>query len=244
MALSPQEKIEQLSQALKHHNYQYYVLAEPTISDYEFDQMLKELEGLESTYPEFRLPDSPTLRVGGDITKDFPSFQHIRPMLSLNNSYSQEEIADFDRQVGELAGGKPYTYLVDHKFDGVSLSLHYENGLLIRGVTRGDGVSGDEITNNTRTIRTVPLKLRGKGYPENLEVRGEVIMPWDAFEQLNKDREKKGLSLLMNPRNTTAGTLKNQDSSIVASRTLIFFAYYLAADGWQIPLDSEKHENA
>lgn len=238
--MDPQTRIDQLTESLKKHNYQYYVLAQPSISDFEFDQLLKELEALEAAHPQWRRPDSPTLRVGGAITKDFPSFRHIRPMLSLGNSYSLEEIRDFDRQVGELAGGVPYSYLVGHKFDGVSLSLHYENGLLVRAVTRGDGVQGDEITENARTIRTVPLQLRGTDYPAQLEVRGEVLMLRDDFDKLNEQREEEGLPPLMNPRNTTAGTLKQQDSAAVARRSLIFFAYYLAANEAETQRDSEN----
>ncbi|MCB0842331.1 MAG: NAD-dependent DNA ligase LigA [Bacteroidetes bacterium] len=240
--MSPQERITQLTQELKQHNYNYYVLANPTISDFEFDQLLKELESLEEKYPEFRQPDSPTLRVGGTVTKEFPSFTHVRPMLSLGNSYSQEDIRDFDRQVNELGGGKPYTYLVDHKFDGASLSLHYENGVLVRGVTRGDGVSGDDITNNVRTIRSVPLKLHGNDYPASIEVRGEVILFKSDFEAINQDREDKGLPLLGNPRNTTAGTLKKQDSAEVAERPLVFFAFQLETDDLKIDKDSDAME--
>lgn len=237
--MSPKEKIALLTEELKQHNYNYYVLAQPTISDYEFDQKLRELEQLESENPELRLPDSPTLRVGGMVTKDFPSFRHIRPMLSLGNSYSKEDIRDFDEQVEKLAGGAAYSYIVDHKFDGVSLSLHYENGLLVRGVTRGDGVEGDDITNNARTIRTVPLRLRGDDFPASMEVRGEVILQKSDFEQINIAREEEGLQPLNNPRNTTAGTLKKQDSSEVAERPLIFFAYYLEGEGLDIQTDSE-----
>ncbi|MEM6344558.1 MAG: NAD-dependent DNA ligase LigA [Bacteroidota bacterium] len=238
--MDPKVRIDELSEALKLHNYNYYVLAKPTISDFEFDQMLKELEALETQHPEFRRPDSPSLRVGGAVTKDFPSFRHIRPMLSLGNSYSQEEIRDFDEQIVKLSGGAPYSYLLEHKFDGVSLSLHYENGLLVRGVTRGDGVQGDEITENARTIRTVPLQLRGDNYPAQLEVRGEVIMMREDFDRLNAEREAEGLAPLMNPRNTTAGTLKQQDSAAVAKRSLVFFAFYLAADNFEEKTDSEN----
>ncbi|GAB4418821.1 MAG: NAD-dependent DNA ligase LigA [Bacteroidia bacterium] len=238
--MSPQARIDQLTAELQAHNYRYYVLAQPSISDYAFDQLLKELEALEAAHPEFRHPDSPTLRVGGEIAKDFASFRHLRPMLSLNNSYSLEDIREFDRQVYDLAGGQPYTYLLEHKFDGVSLSLHYENGLLVRGVTRGDGVQGDDITTNVRTIRTVPLRLHGTGYPPVLEVRGEVVMPLAAFAELNAEREREGLPTLANPRNTTAGTLKIQDSRIVAQRTLVFYAYYLEAEGLDAPTDSER----
>ncbi|MEO1213740.1 MAG: NAD-dependent DNA ligase LigA [Bacteroidota bacterium] len=238
--MSPQERIKALSKELAQHNYNYYVLDKPSISDYEFDMKLKELEGLEEQYPQFQQVDSPTLRVGGEITKNFESFQHIRPMLSLNNSYSQAEIGDFDEQVDKLAGGKAYTYLLEHKFDGVSLSLHYENGLLVRGVTRGDGVSGDDITANVKTIRSIPLRLRGDDFPAQLEVRGEVIMPLDAFQRLNEKRASEGLELRANPRNTTSGTLKNQDSGIVAERGLVFFAFYLAGDGFDFQTEEEN----
>ncbi|RMG20416.1 MAG: NAD-dependent DNA ligase LigA [Bacteroidetes bacterium] len=228
--MDPKKRIAELTEQIKQHNYNYYVLAQPTISDYEFDMLLKELEELEAQYPEYALPDSPTRRVGGTVTKEFPTYQHLRPMLSLNNSYSKADIEEFDRQVQKLSGGKPYTYLLDHKFDGVSLSLHYENGLLVRGVTRGDGVQGDDITPNARTIRTVPLRLRGTGYPPRLEVRGEVLMHKDEFKKLNEERDENGEPPLANPRNATAGTLKLQDSSIVASRPLYFYAYYLLTD--------------
>lgn len=233
-----QEKIAQLTEELRQHNYNYYVLANPSISDYEFDQKLKELAALEEAHPEFKLPDSPTHRVGGEITKEFPTFRHLKPMLSLGNSYSQEEIREFDKQIQKLTGGQSYTFLLEHKFDGVSLSLHYENGILVRGVTRGDGVSGDEITANIRTIPSIPLRLRGKNIPQNLEVRGEVLMPLAAFAQLNESRAAEGLTPLMNPRNTTAGTLKMQDSSIVASRTLVFYAYYADSDELAVEKDS------
>lgn len=238
--MTPEARIKQLSKELAQHNYNYYVLSQPSISDYEFDIMLKALEKLEEEHPEFRQADSPTLRVGGEITKNFESFEHIRPMLSLNNSYSQEEISDFDEQVQKLSGGKAYTYLLEHKFDGVSLSLHYENGLLVRGVTRGDGVRGDDITANIRTIKSIPLRLRDKDVPAQLEVRGEVVMPLDAFQRLNEAREKEGLELRANPRNTTSGTLKNQDSAIVAERGLVFFAFYLAGDGFDFSLEAEN----
>lgn len=237
--MSVKETILSLVQELKEHNYNYYVLAQPTISDKEFDTKLKELEALEQAHPEFLEPDSPTQRVGGAITKDFESFTHLRPMQSLGNSYSQEDIAEFDRQVREGVGDQPFSYILEHKYDGVSLSLHYENGILIRGVTRGDGVQGDDITANAKTIKSVPLKLRGDSWPKSLEVRGEVVMPLTSFAKLNEQREKDGLALLMNPRNTTAGTLKMQDSSEVAKRDLVFFAFYLAMDDTTVPTDEE-----
>lgn len=236
---SVKEKILSLVHELKEHNYKYYVLAQPTISDKEFDKNLKELDKLEKAHPEFLLPDSPTQRIGGAITKDFESFTHIRPMQSLGNSYSQEDIADFDRQVREGVGDHPYTYILEHKFDGVSLSVHYENGILVRGVTRGDGVQGDDITENVKTIGSVPLKLRGDSWPANLEVRGEVVMPLASFAALNERRETEGLALLMNPRNTTSGTLKMRDSSVVATRDLVYYAYFLAMDGKTVSTDGE-----
>ena len=233
-------RIDALVEELKEHNYKYYVLAQPQISDFEFDQKLKELEKLESEFPEFKRADSPTLRVGGTITKNFPSFTHIRPMLSLGNSYSREEIEDFDKQILKLSDDQPFTYLLDHKFDGVSLSLHYENGVLVRGVTRGDGVQGDDITANARTIRSVPLKLKGSGYPASLEVRGEVMIHKEAFAKMNEERLKAGEFALMNPRNTAAGTLKQQDSAAVAKRPLEFYGYFLAADAIVNPNDGEN----
>ncbi|MDX2284826.1 MAG: NAD-dependent DNA ligase LigA [Bacteroidia bacterium] len=238
--MNPQQRIEALTRELQQHNHSYYVLAQPTISDYEFDQLLKELERLEAQYPEFRLPDSPTLRVGGAVTREFPSFRHLRPMMSLGNSYSTGDLQEFDRQIRELNGGKPFSYLAEHKFDGVSLSLHYENGVLVRAVTRGDGVEGDEITANARTIRSVPLRLLGQGWPAYVEVRGEAMMFRSTFGQLNAARTEAGLPALMNPRNTTAGTLKQQDSAMVAQRNLVFFAYTLFADGTEAAADADN----
>ena len=238
--MDPREEIKQLSEEIKQHNYSYYIQAAPTITDYEFDQLLKRLEALEEQYPDAKLPDSPTQRVGGTITKNFPNFRHVRPMLSLGNSYSREDILEFDKQIQKLAEGRAYTYLVEHKFDGASLSLHYENGLLVRGVTRGDGQQGDEITANVKTIGSVPLKLRGEGYPTTLEVRGEVIMYQSDFLDLNQAREQEGLAPLMNPRNTTAGTLKMQDSGQVATRPLQFFAFFLYSDPLQVETDHQQ----
>jgi len=240
--MDAKERILQLTEELKQHNYDYYVLAKPTISDYEFDKKLEELTRLEEEHPVFKQPDSPTQRVGGEITKEFPTFTHLRPMLSLGNSYSQDEIREFDEQVRKLTGREDYSYLLEHKFDGVSLSLHYEKGLLVRGVTRGNGVEGDVITANIKTIPSIPLKLRSEAPPEQLEVRGEVIMPLAAFGELNETRAAEGKTPLMNPRNTTAGTLKMQDSSIVASRTLVFYAYYVDANDRGVERDEQHME--
>jgi DNA ligase (NAD+) len=237
---TPAQHIQTLSDELREHNYRYYVLAEPSISDYEYDQQLKALEALEAAHPDLRQPDSPTQRVGGAVTKNFPTFRHERPMLSLNNSYSQEDILEWNRQAEELAGGTPFHYLVEHKFDGVSLSLHYEQGRLVRGVTRGDGVEGDDITANVRTIPSVPLRLRGQDWPDRIEVRGEVVMPVDAFQALNQARAQAGKDPLANPRNTTAGTLKMQDSAVVASRHLICYVYYLWGEGLALDTDSAR----
>lgn len=223
-------RVAQLVQELNAHNHAYYVRAQPTISDYEFDQLLRELQDLEAAHPELRRPDSPTLRVGGEITKDFPTFVHKRPMLSLQNTYSREEVDDWHKQLERGLEGRACTFIVQHKYDGVSMSLHYENGVLTHGVTRGDGVQGDEITANVRTIPSVPLSFQQSGLPAEFEVRGEVVMHNADFEKLNRTRVENGEAPLMNPRNTTAGTLKNQDSRIVASRPMVFYAYWLASE--------------
>lgn len=235
-------KIVALTRELNEHNHKYYVLAEPTISDYEFDMLLKELEKLEAAFPQFRRPDSPSLRVGGAVTKEFPTFTHLRPMLSLQNTYSLEELKDFDEQIQKLAEDRPYTYIIQKKFDGASLSLHYQNGMLAHGTTRGDGVQGDEITTNVKTIRTIPLSVSAEGMPENFEVRGEVMLHVPDFEEMNRQRVEAGEAPFMNPRNTTAGTLKMQDSAIVASRKLRFYAYFLDADSGTPTTDGESME--
>ena len=233
-------QIDVLTEELKQHNHRYYVLAAPTISDQEFDLKLKELQALEEKHPEYQRPDSPTLRVGGAITKNFDSFRHVRPMLSLQNTYSREEVEDWHTQISKLADERPFTYIVQHKFDGVSLSLHYDNDQLVRGVTRGDGVQGDDITTNVKTIPTVRLGVNPGDHPDSFEVRGEVLMHKDRFQQLNANREKRGEPVLMNPRNATAGTLKMQDSAVVASRPLTFYAYWMGADAGLPDLDSEQ----
>lgn len=237
-----EQRINQLTTELNAHNHRYYVLATPVISDREFDGLLRELQDLEAAWPDLKRPDSPTARVGGDISKEFPSFTHVRPMLSLQNTYSREEVEDWHKQIVKLLDGQEFTYLVQHKFDGVSLSLHYDDGVLVRGVTRGDGVQGDDITTNAKTIKTVPLSLDAGNIPANFEVRGEVLMHKKEFDALNAERVRNGEAALMNPRNSTAGTLKIQDSAIVASRPLVFYAYWMGAETALPNMDSAQQE--
>ena len=231
---SAQERIEQLTQEINRHNYQYYMLDNPTISDYDFDQLLQELIDLEAAHPELRRPDSPTQRVGGEVTKRFESAEHLYPMQSLGNTYSQEDLAEFDHRVRELLATPP-TYVCELKYDGVAISLIYENGTLVRAVTRGDGVRGDVVTPNVRTIRTIPLQLQGD-YPPLMEVRGEIIMPFSSFEQLNAEREEIGEAPFANPRNAASGSLKLQDSAEVAKRGLDFKLYF--GLGEQLPANN------
>ncbi len=221
-------RIEQLTRELQQHNHNYYVLAKPTISDYDFDQLLKELEALEKQFPQFRLPDSPTLRVGGDITKAFKTVKHRYPMMSLSNSYSEGEIRDFIARVTK-AVGNDVEFVCELKYDGVAISLTYKNGLLVQAVTRGDGVRGDDVTNNIKTIKSIPLRLRGD-YPEELEVRGEIFMPHAGFNRLNAEREEIGEAPFANPRNATAGSIKMQDPKEVAKRPLDCIIYYVPQD--------------
>ncbi|WP_167618349.1 NAD-dependent DNA ligase LigA [Maribellus sediminis] len=226
------EKIKALQSELEEHNYNYYVLAKPVISDFDFDMKLKELEKLEK---EFGIddPNSPTHRVGSDISSDFEQVEHKYMMLSLSNAYSEEEIRDFDTRVKKIIGTE-CEYVCELKYDGSSISLTYENGELTRAVTRGDGVKGDDVTANVRTIRSIPLKLRGNDYPENFEIRGEILMPFEVFNNLNAELEAKGEPLLANPRNTAAGTLKMKNSSIVASRKLDAYLYYILGENLSI----------
>ena len=225
------ERIEQLTREINRHNYQYYMLDNPTISDYDFDQLLQELIDLEAAHPELRRPDSPTQRVGGEVTKRFESAEHLYPMQSLGNTYSQEDLGEFDRRVRELLATSP-TYVCELKYDGVAISLIYENGTLTRAVTRGDGTRGDVVTTNVRTIRTIPLQLQGD-FPPLIEVRGEIIMPFSSFEQLNAEREEIGEAPFANPRNAASGSLKLQDSAEVTKRGLDFKLYF--ALGEQLP---------
>lgn len=222
------ERIAALSSTLEQHNYNYYILAKPTISDYEFDMMLEELARLECEFPEFLSPSSPTQRVGGGITKEFKSIKHRYPMLSLSNSYSKEDIEDFINRIKKSVDGE-VEFCCELKFDGLSISLQYENGILTRAVTRGDGVQGDDVTTNVKTIRTVPLKLHGD-YPPFFEMRGEIVMPFESFDKLNEQRIEAGDDLFANPRNAAAGTLKLQDSKEVARRRLDNYCYYMMMD--------------
>ncbi|MDX1628932.1 MAG: NAD-dependent DNA ligase LigA, partial [Fulvivirga sp.] len=222
-----QKKIDELVEQINHYNHLYYQKDTSAISDYEFDQLLEELISLEKEYPEFKKPDSPTQRVGGTITKEFETVYHKYPMLSLSNTYSKEELQDFDKRVAKGLDQAPYEYFCELKFDGVALSITYENGILTQGATRGDGTRGDDITNNVKTIRTIPLRVKTREYPELFEARGEAFMPKEVFTKINKERVDQGEEPYANARNTTSGTLKMQDSSVVAQRSLDCFLYAL-----------------
>lgn len=241
-ATEAKKKIQQLTDTINHHNHLYYQESRSEISDQEFDQLLKQLEQLEKDYPEQRLPDSPTQRVGGMVTKEFESVRHQYPMLSLGNTYSEEELKDFDKRVAKGLDGDAYEYFCELKFDGVSISLTYENGLLTRGVTRGDGVRGDNVTPNVKTIRSIPLRVHGKNIPPVFEVRGEVFLSKEIFTQLNKEREDIGEERYANARNTASGTVKMQDSGEVAKRRLNCYAYYLLGDETGLKTHAEAIE--
>lgn len=228
------KRVRELTEQLERHNHLYYVEAKPVISDQEFDFLMKELEALEKQFPDLASPNSPTQRVGGDLTKEFPTVAHRWPMLSLENSYSREEVAEFVRRVEKEAG--PTTFVMELKYDGVAISLTYRNGELMRGVTRGDGEQGEDITANVRTVRTIPLRLRGNP-PAELEARGEILMGFREFEALNDLRGKEGEERFANPRNTTAGTLKLQDPKVVAKRHLQNYIY----DLYTVEMPSSSH---
>ena len=222
------EKIEQLRKELEQHNYNYYVLSAPTISDMEFDAKLKELQSLEEAHPEFYDPASPTQRVGSDISDGFTQVAHVYPMLSLSNTYSEGEVTEFYERVRK-ALNEDFELVCELKYDGTSISLTYENGLLQRAITRGDGEKGDDVTANVKTIRSIPLRLRGQ-YPALFEIRGEILMPWAVFDELNREREAQEEQLFANPRNAASGTLKLQNPSIVASRKLDAYLYYMLGE--------------
>lgn len=235
-----QQAIDDLTQKINYYNHQYYQESVSEISDYAFDQLLHQLIQLEEAYPQFRYPDSPAQRIGGTITKEFSSVVHQYPMLSLNNTYSSDELLEFDKRVAKALNDSAYEYFCELKFDGVALSLRYEEGLLTLAATRGDGVQGDDITANAKTIRSIPLRLSAQNIPNRFEVRGEVFMPRTVFDQLNKAREAAGDALLANPRNTTSGTLKMQDSSVVARRFLDCYLYSLITE----ESSAQTHEEA
>jgi DNA ligase (NAD+) len=223
---SPKERIDELTDTLNHHNFLYYQEAAPAITDYEFDQMLEELAKLETEYPDLVRVDSPTQRVGGGVTKEFKTVVHKYPMMSLGNTYSFEDLEDFDNRVRKQIGND-FEYVAELKIDGCAIGITYKNGVLTQALTRGDGTQGDDVSTNIKTIRSVPIKLKGEGWPEEFEVRGEVYYPLDVFANLNKEREEIGEPALANPRNAAAGTLKIQDSTVVAKRKLEAFLYFL-----------------
>lgn len=224
-------KIQKLRDTIREHDYQYYVLDQPSISDYEYDQLMNQLLALEKQYPELITPDSPSQRVSGEPTKEFPAVIHEVPMLSLANTYSEEELTDFDRRVSELLGEQHFQYVAELKIDGVAISLLYRNGVFVTGATRGDGVQGDDITNNLKTIRAIPLRAHsGTLLPQNFEVRGEIFMTKKDFEAMNKRQEELGEKIFVNARNSASGTLKLQDPKIVARRRLSMFTYFLRTD--------------
>ena len=240
--MTPKEEIEQLRKELEQHNYNYYVLNQPTISDYDFDQMMHRLEDLELFYPQYADPNSPTQRVGSDLNQSFKAVAHKYPMLSLANTYNEGEVRDFYNRVKEGLEGEDFEICAEMKYDGLSISLTYVDGELVQAVTRGDGVKGDDVTNNVRTIRSIPLKLReGSDYPHEFEIRGEILMPWTSFEKLNEERAKREEPLFANPRNAASGTLKSQSSRVVAERGLDAYLYYLLGD--EIPNDGYHYEN-
>ena len=228
-------RIQALRKELEQHNYNYYVLSAPTISDFEFDQKMRELQELEQAYPAYDDPDSPTHRVGSDLSKEFAKVVHQYPMLSLGNTYSQAEVRDFYEQVSR-ALNEPFELVAELKYDGTSISLIYEQGRFVQAVTRGDGVRGDDVTANVKTIRSIPLRLQGADYPARFEIRGEVLLPWAEFDRLNKEREEQEEPLFANPRNAASGTLKQQNPAIVAARKLDAYLCYLS--GEQLPAET------
>ena len=234
------KRIEELKNLLHHHNYLYYVLNSPTLSDQEFDSLMRELQDLEAKHPEVYDPNSPTQRVGSDLSTGFTQVRHRYPMLSLANTYNEQEVASWYAAVSKDLGGQPFEVCCELKYDGLSISLTYEQGRLVRAVTRGDGEQGDDVTANVRTIRAIPLVLPGTDYPEEFEIRGEILMPWKVFEQLNAEREKAEEPLFANPRNAASGTLKSLDPKLVAKRKLDAYLYYLLGDN--VPNDGH-YEN-
>src|SRR5262249_38007045 len=238
------KEIEQLRKKIRHHEYLYYVLDDPEISDAEFDRLMNRLKRLEAEHPELKTPDSPTERVGGSPREGFQAVRHKRPMLSLDNVFSYEELAEFDRRVRKLAGREQVEYVAEHKFDGLSISLQYEGGILVRGVTRGDGTTGEDVTANVKTIRSLPLRVDGGelktlSLPAGFEARGEIIMSRKAFEALNRQQEEQGGKRFANPRSAAAGSVRVLDPAITASRRLDFYGYLLLVDG-RVPLERQS----
>lgn len=231
------DRIDQLRAALHHHNYLYYVENRPEITDREFDELMHELQALEAAHPERYDPNSPTQRVGSDLNQTFEQVEHERPMLSLGNTYNRDDVREFYERVQAGLDGEPFAICCELKFDGLSISLHYEDGALVRALTRGDGVRGDDVTANVRTIRSIPLQLPAGGdWPRRFEIRGEVLMPWNSFDRLNSEREAREEPLFANPRNAASGTLKSKDSRVVAARGLDAYLYYLLGD--ELPGDT------
>src|SRR5947209_875926 len=231
-----EKKIEFLREKIRHHEYLYYVMDQPEISDASFDKLMRQLKDLESEHPELITPDSPTQRVGGKPSEGFIKVPHSRPMLSLDNAYNEDELRAWERRVHELSGERHVEYVCELKLDGMSLALWYRQRRLGRAITRGDGSVGEDITSNVRTLRSVPLALSEKalkaaGLPADFEVRGEVVMPITSFERVNEERERQNLAKFANPRNAAAGTLRQLDASIVAKRRLDFYAYFLLREG-------------
>ncbi|MFC5044653.1 NAD-dependent DNA ligase LigA [Aquimarina hainanensis] len=237
-----EDKIIQLREELRQHNYNYYVLDKPTISDYDFDHLLKELQKLEEKHPEYYDANSPTLRVGGEVTKNFATIVHEQRMYSLDNSYSKEDLLDWETRIKKLVDGE-VQYTCELKYDGASINLTYEEGALVRAVTRGDGIQGDDVTTNVKTIKSVPLKLKGD-YPSKFDIRGEIVLPYEGFRKMNEERLAAGEEPYANPRNTASGSLKLQDSSEVAKRPLDCLLYNLVGDRIQIVSQYESLEKA
>ncbi|MBE7443405.1 MAG: NAD-dependent DNA ligase LigA [Flavobacteriales bacterium] len=237
------EKIQQLTQEITQHNYNYYVLSNPTVSDYDFDMMLEQLIKLEQEYPEFADENSPTKRVGGQVTKEFETVKHKYPMLSLGNSYSKEEIVDFETRIKKLVDGE-IEYVCELKYDGVAIGITYVNGKLTRALTRGDGTQGDDITTNVKTIKSIPLQLMGNDFPNEFEIRGEIFLPKNVFEELNREREEIGEQLYANARNTASGTIKMQDSAVVAQRKLDSYLYFVLGENLPFKTHYESIETA
>lgn len=240
MSNTIQQRIESLRAELHRHNHNYYVLNAPEITDFEFDHLMRELQDLEQAHPEYYDENSPTMRVGSDLSKEFRQVTHKYPMLSLGNTYSEGEVTDFYERARKMLGDEEFEICCEMKYDGTSISLTYEDGVLVSAVTRGDGVQGDDVTDNVKTIRTIPLRVQGNDYPKSFEIRGEILMPWSVFEKLNEERAANEEPLFANPRNAASGTLKLQNSSVVAQRKLDAYLYYML--GEELPCDGH-YEN-